>query len=133
VATISVDARTRRLFETIDAMDAEGFAAAFTPEGSFRFGNAGPVTGREAVRDAVAGFFASLGGLSHRVTGVWTGTWEHGPVRSVEAEVTYTRKDGSVTPPIPATSTLRMRGDLIQDYRIFADLAPLFATGPDPV
>lgn len=129
---MSVDAGTRRLFETIDAMDADGFAAAFTPDGSFRFGNAEPVVGREAVRDAVAGFFATIGGLSHRLTGVWAGAWEHGSVRSVEADVTYTRRDGSTTPPIPATSTLRMRGDLIQDYRIFVDLSPLFAAGQKP-
>ena len=113
-------------------MDAEGFAAAFAPDGSFRFGNAEPVAGREGVRDAVAGFFSTIGGLRHRVTGVWTGAWERGPVRSVEAEVVYTRRDGSVTPPIPATSTLRMRDDLIQDHRIYADLTPLFAAAGDP-
>lgn len=125
---IAVDTETRRLFEMIDAMDAEGFAATFAADGSFRFGNADPVAGREAVRDAVAGFFSTIGSLRHRVTGVWTGAWEHGAVRSVEVEVVYTRKDGSVTPAIPATSTLRMRGDLIQDYRIFVDLTPLFAS-----
>lgn len=127
MATIHIDPMTRHLFETIDAMDAGGFAAAFTSDGSFRFGNAEAVVGREAIRDAVAGFFSTIGGLHHRVTGVWTGAWEHGHVRSVEVEVVYTRKDGTTAPPIPATSTLRMRGHLIQDYRIFVDLAPLFS------
>ena len=54
-------------------------------------------------------------------------------MRSVEAEVTYTRKDGSQTAPLPVTSTLRKKGDLVHDYRIFADVSPLFGgeTGRD--
>src|SRR5439155_8518489 len=49
------DAETRRLFETIDAMDAAALAARFTPDGSFRFGNAEPAVGREAIQEAVGG------------------------------------------------------------------------------
>jgi hypothetical protein len=60
------------------------------------------------------------------VTGVWRGQWEHGPVLAVEAEVTYTRRDGSQTPPLPVTSTLRAVDGRIQDYRIFMDPSPLF-------
>jgi hypothetical protein len=48
-------------------------------------------------------------------------------VISVETAVTYTRADCSQTPTLPATSTLRMDGELIQDYRIFVDATPLFA------
>ena len=47
--------------------------------------------------------------------------------RSMEALVTYTRQDGSTCGPLPVTSTMRMRGGGIQDYRIFMDLTPLFA------
>jgi hypothetical protein len=83
--------------------------------------------GREQVEESVAGFFALIGGLHHEIIGVWSGTWEGGEVTSVEAEVTYTRKDGSRTQPLPVTSTLRRDGDQIKDYRIFMDVAPLFA------
>ena len=58
---------------------------------------------------------------------VWSGRWEGAAVKSIEAVVTFTRKDGTVTRPLPVTSTLRMRGDLIKDYRIFMDVSPLFA------
>jgi hypothetical protein len=68
-----------------------------------------------------------IGGLSHEITGVWSGSWEGGEVKSVEAAVTYTRQDGTRTQPLPATSTLRMEGERIKDYRIFIDVAPLFA------
>ncbi|HEX6477871.1 MAG TPA: hypothetical protein VF043_03430 [Ktedonobacteraceae bacterium] len=40
------------------------------------------------------------------VSGIWTGQWEYGPVISVEVEVIYTRKDGTKTDALPATSTL---------------------------
>jgi hypothetical protein len=123
---------TRRVFEIVDAMDAAGLAALFTPDGSFRFGNAEPVVGRDAIERAVGGFFGTIRGLKHRILGVWDGTWEHGVVRSVEAEVLYTRKDGSQTAPLPVTSTMRFKGDLIHDYRIFADVSPLFAGAGSP-
>ena len=115
------------LFAVIDSMDVPTIAKAFAEDGTFRFGNSEPAVGREQVEQSVAGFFSMIGGLSHEITGVWSGTWDGGEVKSVEAEVTYARKDGTPTPPLPVTSTLRMQGDLIKDYRIFMDLAPLFA------
>jgi len=48
-------------------------------------------------------------------------------VKSVEAEVTFTRRDGSRTLPLPVTSTLRMEEGRISDYRVFIDVSPLFA------
>ncbi|MGQ0466404.1 MAG: nuclear transport factor 2 family protein [Sporichthyaceae bacterium] len=115
-------------FRTVDARDATAFAEAFTDDGRFRFGNGAPVVGREAVEVAAAGFFASIAGLSHDIVAVWSGHWEGGDVRSVEATVTYTRLDGSRTEAIPVVTTIRLVGDRIADYRIFMDIAPLFAT-----
>jgi ketosteroid isomerase-like protein len=116
-----------QLFTTVDAMQPEAAAAYFTDDAVFRFGNAPPAHGREAIRQALTGFFDMIGGLHHHVTGVWRGQWEHGQVLAVEAEVTYTRQDGSQTPPLPVTSTLRSVDGRIQDYRIFMDPSPLFA------
>lgn len=115
------------LFRAIDSMDASTFAKAFAEDGSFRFGNSEPAVGREQVERSVSGFLSMIGGLSHEITGVWSGSWEGGEVKSVEAEVTYTRKDGTRTRALPVTSTLRMEGDRIKDYRIFMDVSPLFA------
>jgi ketosteroid isomerase-like protein len=127
MSVMTVDQWVADLFRAIDNMDAATFAKAFTEDGSFRFGNSEPVVGRLQVEQSVAGFFSMLGGLSHHVTGVWSGNWEGGEVISVEAEVTYTRKDGTLTQALPATSTLRMERDRIKDYRAFVDIAPLFA------
>jgi hypothetical protein len=116
------------LFDAVDALDATAFAARFTEDGTFRFGNAPAVVGRQQIAESVAGFFSAIGGLKHAIVGVWSGAWEGGAVTSVETTVTYRRKDATVTDAIPVTSTLRMRGDLIADFRVFADISPVFAT-----
>ena len=121
-----MDQRVVDLFAVIDTMDVPTIAKAFAEDGTFRFGNSEPAVGREQFEQSVSGFFSMIGGLSHEITGVWSGTWDGGEVKSIEANVTYTRKDGTRTPPLPVTSTLRLTGDLIKDYRIFMDLAPLF-------
>jgi hypothetical protein len=124
------DAWVLEFFRTIDSMDSARLAEAFTEEGSFRFGNSEPAVGHEQIEQAVSAFFSMIEGLHHEVTGVWSGSWEGGAVRSVEAEATYTRRGGTRTPPLPVTSTIRLQGDRIQDYRIFMDPAPIFSDGP---
>jgi hypothetical protein len=114
------------MFRIVDSMNAAAFANAFTEDGTFRFGNNQPAVGRQEIEQSVSGFFSMIGGLRHEITGVWSGSWEGGEVKSVEATVTYIRKDGTVTEALPVTSTLRMHGDLIKDYRIFVDVSPLF-------
>jgi ketosteroid isomerase-like protein len=115
------------LFGAIDGMDAAAFAKTFAEDGTFRFANGEPAVGRQGLEQAVGGFFSMIGGLSHEITGVWTGRWQGGEVTSVEGEVTYTRQDGRVVGPLPVTSTIRRCGEEIQDYRIFMDVSPLYA------
>ena len=112
----------KELFETIDRMDARGFAEAFTDDGRFRFGNAPTVTGRDGIEKTVADFFAGLQGLRHEILDVW----DDGDSVISEVEVTYTRKDGSEV-QLPAATIGRRRDDLLADYRIYMDVNPLFA------
>src|SRR3954453_17245998 len=118
----------RTMYPLLDRTDRDEFASRFTEDGSFRFGNAEPVVGRSAIREAVAAFFSTIDGMRHDITGIWRGKWEQGEVYSVEAEVSYTRKDGSEV-KLPVTSTLRMKGALVQDWRVFMDVSPLYAQG----
>jgi ketosteroid isomerase-like protein len=127
MSVVSMDQWVLDLFRAVDAMDAATLAKAFTEDGTFRFGNNPPAVGREQIEQNASGFFAMIGGLSHEITGVWSGTWAGGDVKSVEAEVTYTRQDGTRTQPVPCVSTMRLEGDQIKDYRIFIDVAPVFA------
>jgi ketosteroid isomerase-like protein len=111
-----------QLFSDIDSMDPDRFAAHLTDDVVMRFGNAEPIQGRDAARDAWAGFCEGIDGVSHALVGQWAS--ESGIV--VEADVTYTRKDGG-TVTVPVATIYRERDGEIADYRIFIDLAPLFA------
>ncbi len=112
------------LFRAIDGRDATAFAAFIADDGDFRFGNAPPVVGRAAVRDAVAGFFGAIGGCSHRMLRTW-----HSPgAAACEGEVTYTRLDGSKL-TVPFANVFVLRGAEIASYRIYIDNGPLFS-GP---
>ena len=59
------------IFADIDAFDPDKFVAHLTPDAKFRFANADPVTGRAAVKEAVAGFFSTIDGLTHHILNVY--------------------------------------------------------------
>lgn len=112
------------IFAVIDAGDADRFVDLLAPDGQFRFGNAPVIIGREAIRAAVAGFFAAIASSRHRLLGIW-----NGPATAVcEGEVTYTRRNGS-TLRVPFVNVFDLRGDKIAAYRIYIDNSALF-NGP---
>jgi ketosteroid isomerase-like protein len=122
------EAHMRGMFASVDRMDPDEATSRFTEDVSFRFGNAEPVVGQSAIREALVAFFSTFDGLHHDIKGIWSGKWEQGEAYSVEAEAIYTRKDGSEV-KLPVMSTLRMKGDLVQDRRVFMDISPLYAEG----
>ena len=110
------------IFADIDAFDPDKFVAHLTPDAKFRFGNADPVTGRAAVKEGVAGFFSTIDGLTHHILNVY----EFGDTVIVKIDVEYRRKDGkSVT--VPNADILVFDGDLVRDWQIYIDVAPVFA------
>ena len=111
-----------QLFSDIDSMEPERFTAHLADDVVMRFGNAEPIHGRDAVHDTWAEFCDGIDGVSHSLVEQWQS--EAGTV--VEADVTYTRKDGG-TVTVPVVTIYRERDGEIADYRIFIDLAPLFA------
>ncbi|GAA2206915.1 hypothetical protein GCM10009850_023730 [Nonomuraea monospora] len=119
---MSVNA-VRHVFQVVDSFDADEFAALMAEDATLVFANAEPLAGREAIAAGIREFFATIGGLRHRVVR----TWEAGDDSIAETEVTYRRLDGKdVT--VPAVSIWRSRDDgLITDYRIYIDLAPVYA------
>lgn len=109
-----------KLFLTIDRKDAPGFAAFFTEEGVFRFGNMPAQHGTEAIAIFVSDFFQSIDTLAHRVDESWEvpgGVVCHG-------EVTYTRKDGSKL-TVPFANILDFGNGGISRYQVFADVSAL--------
>jgi ketosteroid isomerase-like protein len=110
------------LFRSIDAKDSARFVRFLTPDATFRFGNAPAIAGHAAIEQAVAGFFASLKALNHRLLA----TWEESDSLALHGEVTYTRHDSSQI-TLPFANVFRLRDGLISEYLIYADVAPLYA------
>lgn len=113
------------LFATIDSMDTSGFVARLTPGAEFRFGNAPAANGSAQIGEAVGAFFATIAGLRHELSKVIA----DGDSLACEGNVTYTRHDGTQV-SIPFADTFVFDGDLIDSYRIYIDIAPLYATTP---
>lgn len=110
------------VFAAIDRRDADGFVSYLTAGAVFRFGSAPPVEGRDAAREAVAGFFASIAGLSHKLSN----SIATDETLICEGEVTYTRHDGS-TVTIPFADSFELDDGLISHYKIYMDIGPLYA------
>ena len=111
----------KELFAAIDAKDAARFASFLDPACIFRFGNAPPVRGRDEIERYVAGFFAALKSLSHKVLDAWTtpdAVLCHGLV-------TYVRHDGSSL-QVPFANVLKLKSGKVKEYLIFADTSELF-------
>ncbi|GMV52565.1 MAG: nuclear transport factor 2 family protein [Chlorobi bacterium] len=111
----------KELFAAVDASDADAFASYFTSDGTFRFGNADPVSGIQAVRDAVAGFFASIKSLKHDILV----TADTGNVIAAHGYVTYTRHNDT-TLRVPVCSVLHMDNGKIKEYFVFIDASQLY-------
>ncbi len=109
------------LFKTIDSSEAVAFCNFLTEDCQFTFGNMPTVQGRSAISDAVSGFFSSIAGLSHAVEQSW---FNQDAVTS-HGIVTYTRHDGSSL-SVPYAVILKLDGDHVQDYRIYADTSQLY-------
>jgi hypothetical protein len=112
----------RDLFRTLDAMDATGFAEFLTADGCLHFANRPPVKGRVAVASAMSEFFASIGGLAHQIDE----TWEKPSSLVLEGRAVYLRRDGSRV-MLPFANVFHLAGSAISDYRLYADLAPLYS------
>jgi ketosteroid isomerase-like protein len=111
------------MFAVVDRLDADRFAEYYAPDAVLRFGNAEPVHGREAIHRTYADFFATVDGIRHDPQHYVHQDGTH----LMEATVTYTRKDASLV-SVPAISVFHVRDDgLIDSYRIYVDLAPLYA------
>jgi len=120
--TITATAIGRAMFEAADRLDVDGWCSHLSEDVHFRFGNAEPLHGRSAVREAVGQFFAGLKGLRHEILEDWT--VDDKVIQQLQ--VTYTRPDDSQV-TIPAVNILRIDGQSIGEYLIYVDLAPLYA------
>ncbi|MGF6754049.1 nuclear transport factor 2 family protein [Paraburkholderia sp. GAS334] len=110
------------VYEAIDSKDEQQLARYLTENCTFVYANSDPVTGRANVAEASKAFMALIAGIKHHLLDVWS----FDDVVISRLDVTYTRKDGS-TLTVPGVTIWRLRDRQIDDYRIYIDVAPLFA------
>jgi limonene-1,2-epoxide hydrolase len=110
------------LFAAIDARDTERFLAFLTTDARFRFGSAPAVVGHDQIRAAVDGFFSTIAGLRHEITS----SIAKDETLVCEGEVSYTRHDGSIV-SLPFVDVFTMAGSRVSNYKIYMDIAPLYA------
>ncbi len=117
------DDAVRRVFRSVDSFDPDEFGRLLAEDATLVFGNAEPLAGREAIVAGLRDFYSTIGGLQHRIVR----NWRVDADIIAETEVTYRRLDGKDVSAV-AVSIWRTRDDgLISDYRIFVDLAPVYA------
>ena len=110
------------LFAAIDSKDTEAFLEYLSDDALFRFGSAPAVRGSETIRAAVGGFFDTIKGSSHTLNN----TLVNGSALVCEGEVTYQRLNGSEL-TLPFVNVFELGGKLISHYKIYIDIAPLYA------
>lgn len=98
---------TTEVFADVDRMDAKAFASHLAEDCLLRFGNADEVVGRDAIEEAIAGFFTTIKGISHHIVE----EWDVDDATISQLEATYTRRDDrKVT--LPAVAIWRRGGEL---------------------
>lgn len=110
------------LFQKIDTKDTVGFLSFLTSDARFRFGNAAPLQGRQAIGKAVDAFFDSIKASQHHLLH----RWSIDDAVICQGEVSYTRRDNS-TLTLPFVNIFRMRGEQIDQYLIYVDVTPLYS------
>jgi len=114
--------RIYQVFAAADQLNLDEWIVYFTKEAQFRFGNTAPVAGHDKIRQVMAQFFSTIQTMHHEFVGMY----EQDNVVIAEAEVTFTRLDNKVV-QIPAVTVFRMQGDLVEDFRLYMDAAPIYA------
>jgi hypothetical protein len=120
--THDVRAWAQALFRTIDERDTARFMTFIAEDARFLYAEFPPAIGRPAVEAAVAGFFASIEAISHRLDDVWS-VPGHVVCRG---RVSYTRRDARVA-TMSFCNVLALAGDRVAEYRIYIDPSPLTA------
>ena len=110
------------LFSSIDAMDTPAFVGHLAPDATFQFANLPPVQGSGPIAAMVGGFFQSIRGVRHTLAERWICD----DTLVCRGSVSYLRHDGGEV-NVPFANIMKLRDGLAVEYRIYADVSPLFA------
>jgi ketosteroid isomerase-like protein len=115
--------QTRNVFTRTDAMDVAEIVSLFATDARVVFGNGQPMVGVDEIRTGTIAFYETIAGLHHEIVTEWSFLDD----TIVELKVTYDRKDGQqVTIPCVTIFHTDAEGK-IDDYRVYFDVAPIYA------
>ena len=121
--TTTAEDTVRAIVAATDSADVGRLSQLVTDDVRLRFGSDEPTIGKEAMLSGAEAFFASIASIRHDIGALWT----VGPDAVItEMTVHYERLDGSRL-SLPCTDIFYLRDGLIADYRIYMDIAPVFA------
>jgi ketosteroid isomerase-like protein len=114
---------TRDLFATVDSMDVAKIMALFAPNARVVFGNGQPMVGTDEIGSGITAFYDTIAGLHHGIVN----EWNVGDDAIVEFKVSYDRKDGQQV-AVPCVTIFHTdAAGKIDDYRVYFDVAPVYA------
>ncbi|GAA3660278.1 hypothetical protein GCM10022224_024540 [Nonomuraea antimicrobica] len=117
------DQAAQRVFQAVDTFEPAEFVRLLAEDARMVFGNAEPLVGHEAITAGLRAFYATIAGLRHRIVR----SWQVEADTVAETEVTYQRLDGKDASVVAVSIWQTGEDGLITDYRIFVDLAPVYA------
>jgi ketosteroid isomerase-like protein len=112
-------------YADVDAMRLEPYLARHTDDAVVVFGNNPPAVGRQAIGEAIGGFWSLIGGLRHERRNLW---FVNDGASAVFEVVTHYTTRGGAHVAVPCVSLLDRAPDgRVRSLRVHIDLAPLFA------
>lgn len=117
----------RDLYTQVDAADLDGYLRGYADDVEMRFGSAPAVTGKTAVRAALA-----AGHDRHAMAHTFANVWTVGDTSICEFQVRYTMRANGRVVEIPSLAVLRRRPSdgLIDRMRVYLDPTPLAEAEP---
>jgi ketosteroid isomerase-like protein len=112
----------RDVAAALDAGDVARVLAAMTDDIRLQFGSQEPTVGKEAFSAALEASLASVEGFRHEILEAW----DVGQAVVLEMTVHYRRHDGSSI-SLPCCNIFRLSAGRIADYRVYMDIAPVYA------
>jgi ketosteroid isomerase-like protein len=113
----------RALLGAIDDRDLAAIESIIAEDVRFRFGNAEPTYTKADFAATAQAFLGSIAGIKHNIVELWEP--EDGTVVAT-MDVHYRRLDGREL-TLPCANVFRVRDGLVQDYRIYLDINPVYA------
>jgi ketosteroid isomerase-like protein len=109
-------------YADVDAMRLDEYVEHHTDDAVVTFANMPSSVGKDQIREAIGGFWSTIGGLRHEIHH----RLDDGDRTIIQATCHYTTKGGAPV-PIPVASALTREGDKVSSLTVYIDLAPLFA------